>query len=158
MRAQALYLCVLLAGARAQSSSWSSTAFSGVVTSTTSSSSTIPAGAAPSSTSRSPSSTLTTTSFTTSLDISVDGRKSPVWERALTYLRFMEYLRWACRSLLREHYSISNSSPIERACSTAVTLLFAISQWATKSGGCQERELVISQGLLVGCSVCSVSS
>ena len=160
MHSEALYFCVLFAGAPvvAQNTNGSSAAYSGVATSSMISSSMTPAGAAPSVTSQSPTTTSNTTSFATTLDISVEGRKILPWDALLTQQRLMEYVRRTCGSLLCEHDRITNSGSNERTCSTASTLLFALSKWATKSNGCQERKLVISQGFLVGCGVCSLSS
>ncbi len=65
----------VLATAQCQNASLVSGTYSGVATSATSSSSVAPGGVAPSATSMSPTATTNTTSFTTTLEISVDGNE-----------------------------------------------------------------------------------
>ena len=111
MHANVLSAFVLLAGAPvlAQDSTISSAAYSGVATSSTSSSSMTPAGAAPSVTSQTPTTTSNATSFTTSLEFSVEGRRISAWEALLTQLRLVEHLCRTGGSLFGKLYSIPNS-------------------------------------------------
>ena len=67
-----------------------------------------PAGAAPSVTSQSPTTTSNATSFTTSLEFSVEGRKIFAWGALLTQVRLMEHLCRTSRSLFGKLYSIPN--------------------------------------------------
>lgn len=103
---------------------------------------------------RGPTATTNTSSFTTSVNQSVDGKINWMVLGLSSYSstrRSMEPLRWTSTGHpIYEHNCRSDTSSHSRSNTTSSFILFAISNWTAKCRACNQQKLEISQRFLVG--------